>query len=139
MKTSGDDARKILVVEDEPGISQVCQRTLTSEGFEVDIAVNGKVAQDMSEEKQYDLFLVDIKMPTMNGKELYQWLEEKHPQQADWVIFTTGSVLGKDTETFIEQTGKPFLLKPFTCDELKVIIRETLRRRAKWLKNEKPY
>ena len=139
MKNPGGRVKRVLVVEDELAICELCQRVLTGEGFEVDIAVNGKVAQDMSEEKQYDLFLVDIKMPTMNGKELYQWLEEKHPQQADRVIFTTGSVLGKDTETFIEQTGKPFLLKPFTCDELKVIIRETLRRRAKWLKNEKPY
>jgi DNA-binding response OmpR family regulator len=129
----------VLVVEDEPAICDLCRRVLTEEGFEVDIAVNGKLAQDMIEGKQYAIFLVDIKMPTMNGKELYQWLEEKHPQQADRVIFTTGSVLGKDAETFIEQTGKPFLLKPFTCDELKAIIRETLRRMAKWLKNEKQY
>ena len=126
MKNIGADARRILLVEDEPAICDLCQRVLTGEGFEVDIAVNGKVAQDMIEEKQYDLFLFDIKLPVMNGRELYQWLKEKHPKQISKVIFTSGSVLGEDTQLFIEQTGRPFLPKPFTPDELKAIVRENL-------------
>ena len=73
---------RILVVEDEPAISQVCLRTLTSEGFEVDIAVNGEVAQDMVGEKDYDLVIIDIRTPVMNGKQLYQYIEEKHPERA---------------------------------------------------------
>ena len=127
MKNSSAGVKKILVVEDEPTISDVCRRVLTSEGFEVDIAVNGKVAQDMIEEKQYDLYLLDIKLPVMNGKELYQWLQDKHPQLTSRVIFTSGSVMGEDTRIFIEQSGRPFLPKPFTPDELKAIIRETLK------------
>ncbi len=119
--------KRILVVEDEPAICDLCRRVLTGEGFEVDIAVNGKMAQDMIEKKQYALFLVDIKMPAMNGKELYQWLQEKHPQLTSQVIFSTGSVMGKDATTFIEQSGRPFLPKPFTPDELKDIVRETLK------------
>ncbi len=70
MKNIGVGARRILVVEDEPAICDLCQRVLTGEGFEMDIAVNGKVAQGMIEEKQYDLFLFDIKLPVMNGQEL---------------------------------------------------------------------
>jgi len=120
-------AKRILVVEDEPAICSLCRRVLTDEGFEVDIAANGKVAQDMVEEKQYDLFLFDIKLPVMNGRELYQWLKEKHPKQISKVIFTSGSVLGEDTQLFIEQTGRPFLPKPFTPDELEAIIRETVK------------
>jgi len=127
MKKPGVGTKRILVVEDEPAISAVCRRVLTSEGFEADIAVNGKVAQDMLEKKQYDLCLVDIRTPTMDGKELYQWLKEKHPQQASRVIFTTGDVMGGDTQSFLEQTGRPFLPKPFAPDELKAIVRETLK------------
>ncbi len=126
MEKPGADVKRILIVEDEPAISQVCLRVLTSEGLEVDIAVNGKVAQDMIEKKQYDLCLLDIRTPEMNGKELYQWLKEKHPQVANGVIFTTGDVMGGDTQSFLEQTGRPFLPKPFTPDELKTIMRETL-------------
>ena len=127
MKNFSADGKRILIVEDEPGISDVCQRVLTGEGFEVDIAVNGKVAQDMLEEKQYDLCLFDIKTPIMNGKELYQWLKEKHPQQASRVIFTTGDVMSGDIQSFLELAGRPFLPKPFTPDELRTIVREALK------------
>jgi DNA-binding response OmpR family regulator len=123
--------KRILVVEDEPAISDVCQRALTSEGFEVDIAINGKVALDMIEEKQYDLCLIDIRTPEMNGMELYLWLEEKHPKLASRVIFTTGDVMSGDTQSFSEQVTRPFLPKPFTPDDLKAIVRETLRQLGK--------
>ncbi len=119
--------KRILVVEDEPAICNICQRVLTREGFEVDIAVNGRVAQDMIEEKQYDLCLLDIRTPKMNGIELYQWLQKKYPQLTSRVIFTTGSVMGGDTITFVEQTGRPFLPKPFTPKELRAIVQEALK------------
>ena len=127
MKGFGSGVESILVVEDEPAISNVCQRVLTSEGFEVDIAANGEEAQNMIEKKQYDLCLIDIRTPQMNGKELYQWLKEKHPQLAGRVIFTTGDVMGEDIQSLLEQAARPFLPKPFTPNELKIIARETLR------------
>jgi len=118
---------RILVVEDEPSIGNICRRVLAGEGYEVEIAVNGRVAQDMIEEKQFSLCLVDIRTPKMNGKELYQWLEKKYPQVSCHVIFTTGDVMGGDTQTFIEQSGRPFLPKPFTPGELITIIKEVLK------------
>ena len=67
----------------------------------------------------------------MNGIELYQWLKDKYPQQADSVIFTTGDVMGGETINFIEQTGRPCVPKPFTSDELKTVVREALRQMGK--------
>jgi len=125
MKSSA--ARKVLIVEDEPPISRVCERVLTAEGFEADIAPNGKIAQGMIEKKDYDLCLIDMRTPAMSGKELYHWLKEKHPRMAEGVIFTTGDVMGEETKSFLEQAAKPFLPKPFTPEELRAIIRETLR------------
>ena len=127
MKTRESNVKRILIVEDEPAISAVCRRVLTGEGFQVDVAVNGKVAQDMIAEKQYDLCLIDIRTPEMNGKELYQWLKEKHPQLAGRVIFTTGDVMGGDIQGFLQQAARPFLPKPFSLDELKAIVREALK------------
>jgi len=124
MKNSGAKVKRILVVEDEPAIGDVCRRVLSGEGFEVDIAVNGKVAQDIIEKKQYDFCLIDIRTPTMDGRELYQWLKEKNPQLATRVIFTTGDVMGGDIQSFLEQAARPFLPKPFTPDELRAIVRE---------------
>ena len=115
-------------MEDEPVICELCRRVRPGEGFEVDIGVDGKVAQDMIDEQQYHLYLFDIKLPLMDGKELYQWLQEKRLQEISRVIFTTGAVLGKDTMIFIEHTGRPYLPKPFTPDELKTIVRETLEK-----------
>jgi len=120
--------KKILIVDDEPAICDVCQRVLTEEGLEVDIASNGKVAQDMIEKKQYDLFLVDIRTPAMSGKELYYWLQTKHPQLANRLIFTTGDVMSGDTKGFLGQAKRPFLAKPFTPDDLKSIMKEALLR-----------
>ena len=131
MKTPDANAKRILMVEDEPAICALCRRVLTDAGFEVDIAVNGKIAQDMIEKQQYDLYLLDIKLPVMTGKELYQWLEEKHPQLVNRVIFTSGSVVSGDTQSFLEQTGRPYLPKPFTAAELMNIVRETLRQIGK--------
>ena len=128
MNNFGDRARKILVVEDEPAISDICRRVLTSESFEVEIAANGKVAQDMIEDKQYDLCLIDIRTPIMNGKQLYQVILTKHPNILKGVIFTTGDVMDGYTQRFLELANRPFLPKPFDPDELRAIIRETIRK-----------
>jgi DNA-binding response OmpR family regulator len=131
MKNSGGTARRILVVEDEPTICRVCSQTLTGEGFEVDIAANGSIAEGRIGEKKYDLVLIDIRTPVMNGKQLYQSIVERRPALANRVIFTTGDLLGGDTKSFVEQSGRLFLPKPFTPDELKAIVREALSRIGK--------
>ena len=124
MKNTSAGEKKILVVEDELAITDLCQKVLASEGFDVDVTVNGKVAQGMMEEKQYKLCLIDIKTPVMNGKELYAWLKDKYPKLATAAIFTTGDVMGGDTQSFIKHTGRPFMPKPFKPDELKKSLKE---------------
>jgi DNA-binding response OmpR family regulator len=124
-------SKKILVVEDEPSIGRVCSQALTGEGFEVDIAANGSIAERMIEEKKYDVLLIDVRTPVMNGKELYQWINKRHPELANRVIFTTGELLGSATEKFIEQSGRPFMPKPFTPDILKATVKEVIRRTGK--------
>jgi DNA-binding response OmpR family regulator len=109
----------------------MCQRILTREGFEVDIAVNGIVAQDMIKKRQYDICLIDVRTPEMNGTELYQWLQKKYPRVANQIIFTTGGVLDEKTMPFIKQSGRLFLPKPFTPDELTKIVRKALKQLEK--------
>ena len=124
----GSKARKrILVMEDEPAICQVCLRTLSAEGFDVDIAANGVIAQDMLAKKEYDLCLLDIRTPIMNGKELYQHIREDHPEYANKVIFTTGDIMNTNLERFLKEAGSPYLPKPFTPDELRDIVRQALK------------
>jgi DNA-binding response OmpR family regulator len=131
MKSSAAKAVRILVVEDEPTICRVCSQALTGEGFEVDIAANGSVAEGMLGQREYDLVLIDIRTAVMNGKELYRSIVERHPGLASGVIFTTGDVLGGDTKSFLEKSDRLFLPKPFTPDELKTVVREALGRIGK--------
>jgi len=124
MTTSSKLAPRILVAEDEEAIAEICQRVLASEGFEVDVAANGKTAQHMARNNRYDLSLIDIRMPIMSGVELFHWLQEKQPRLASRVAFTTGDVMTQSTETFLLESGRPFLPKPFTPDELKSLVRQ---------------
>jgi len=117
---------KILVVEDELRIRQVCRRVLTSQGYHVDFATNGAMAENRLMGKDYDLLLIDIKTPVVNGKEFYQNIEDRYPKLLNRVIFTTGDVASEDTQDFLKQAGRPFLLKPFTPDELTAIVKEAL-------------
>ncbi len=53
--------------------------------------------------------------------------EEKHPKLVEGVMFTTGDTMSGDIQSFLEQTSRPFLPKPFTLDELRMVVRETLK------------
>jgi CheY-like chemotaxis protein len=114
------------VVEDEPGVAKVCTRVLSAEGFQVDIAVNGKAALDVLRSKEYDLCLIDIRTPQMNGIELYEHWENQSSEMLNKVIFTTGDVMSGNIKAFLEKTHKPYLPKPFTPQELRTIVRTVL-------------
>ena len=126
MGQANANMKSILVVEDEPGIAKVCTRTLSAEGFQVEVAVNGKAALNALKEREYDLCLIDIRTPEMNGIELYGHLEEEHPATVNRVIFTTGDVLSGNIKAFLEKANRPYLPKPFTPDELRAIVRNVL-------------
>ena len=127
MNTLDGTAKRILVVEDEPSLADMCRIVLNRVGFEVEIAVNGRMAQDMIEKKQYHLCLIDIRMPKMSGEELYQWLQRKFPKMTNRVVFMTGSVIDGENMAFVGQSGRPLLLKPFTLQELRAVVEEALK------------
>lgn len=131
MKNTGASAGRVLVVEDEPSISQICLRTLSGEGFEVDVVENGVEAQGKLKAKDYDICLIDIMTPVMDGKRLFRWITEKHPELVTGVIFTTGDSINPGTRIFLEGAGRPLLPKPFTLDELKTVVRETISQAGK--------
>jgi DNA-binding response OmpR family regulator len=124
LKGNGQSKRS-LVVEDEPSIARMCIRALGTEGFEVDVAADGKIAQAQLCENggRYDLCLIDIRTPGMNGIELYHYLEETGSKMINRVIFTTGDIINDEIKTFLDETGQPFLPKPFTLDELRSVIK----------------
>lgn len=126
MKSGNVVPNRILIMEDEPAIRKLCQVVLTREGLEVEVANNGKIAQEKVQEGDYDLVLIDVKTPVMDGQEFYQFLVEKHPELLDRVIFTTGDTVDQQIMSFAKSSGKPLLAKPFSLEELKAIVSKTL-------------
>ena len=127
MTKLGTHRKRILIVDDEPAIRQLCQRVLTEEGFEVDMASDGRATQSMISEREYDLYLFDIKMPVMSGIELYDSLQKTDPRITSRIVFITGSNIGQNTESFLQSCGRPVLTKPFTIEELKAKVKESLK------------
>jgi len=118
--------KRILAIDDEPIIIRVSVKVLTAEGFEVDVAPNGLVAKEMSARKEYDFYLSDIRTPTMNGMQFYEYLRQNQPGMENRVIFTTGDVLSPEVKRFLSDKNNYFLAKPFSPSDLRAIIRKAI-------------
>ena len=120
-------AKKVLIIEDEPIICTMCQRIFNEKGFEIDVVNDGRAAEEAVSEKEYDLLLLDLRLPVESGDEFYIWLAQELPEFKERVIFMTGSVMGGDTMNLLQKSGRPYLLKPFRPDDLKNIVDEFMK------------
>ena len=125
----GTKGKRILIVEDESIICEIFLKVLNSEGYEVEIAANGQEGEGKLKEKNYDLIIIDMRTPVMDGRQLYQKISEKYPDMMGRVIMTSGEVVGSDMQSFLEKYGIPFLPKPFTSKELKRAVEDAFERR----------
>ncbi len=104
---------KVLVVDDEPGIRDILARILSEKGYRIDSASDAKTALMKIAENSYDLYIIDLKLPKISGKKLYEIMIEKHPSLTRRVMFITGDTITQSTQDFLDSTGKPYLTKPF--------------------------
>jgi len=122
------DGRKILIVEDEVNVASLVSRVLTEERAIVDIASDGPQAYDMLHANQYDLMLLDRKLPGMGGLELCRKLRgENNPIK---IIMLTAMVTPEDIVDGLDMGADDYLTKPFNINELKARIRSLLRRHS---------
>ncbi len=117
---------KILVVEDEPTLNKIIAKRLKIEAYSVDSAFNGKEALQYLEAAEYDLLIVDIMMPEMDGLTLVKKIRER--SKAIPVLFLTALDSTKDKVTGLDAGGDDYLVKPFEFEELLARIRSLLRR-----------
>jgi two-component system NtrC family sensor kinase len=109
-QTAGEN---ILIIDDEPGIRDILTRILSERGYRTDCASDAKTALAKLAENGYDLFIIDLKLPKISGKKLYETMMEKHPSSTEKVMFITGDTITPSTQDFLDSTGKPYLTKPF--------------------------
>lgn len=115
---------EILIVEDEQAIANLIMMNLQRVGYHCDYAPNGKIGADMIEENVYDLILLDIMLPEIDGYELMEYIE---PQGIP-VIFITAKGSVKDRVKGLHMGADDYLVKPFSIDELIARVESVLRR-----------
>ena len=120
-------ALKILLVEDNPVNQKVGQRMLKHLGCEADIAVNGLEAIEAVLQQQYDLILMDVQMPEMDGLEATRQIRKMEPNKGRVpIIALTASALTEDRLQTAEAGMDNFLSKPIKIDELRATIQTTI-------------
>jgi len=121
--------RSVLVVDDEAVIRDILQRILSEKGYEVDSAESGAEGLEQMEKREYDIYLLDIKMPGINGKDLYEAINEHSPHLIDRVIFITGDTITRSTQDFLDSTSRIYLSKPFDFTRLIGSIEDCIKSR----------
>ena len=117
--TSQDTKRRILVVDNEPDITLTIQLGLEVGGFDVDAFTDPDLASKSFKPNFYDLVLIDIMMPNMDGFELYERLKRVDPNVK--VCFLTASEMYHEKIREVEHCAlnkDVFLQKPITTDDL---------------------
>jgi CheY-like chemotaxis protein len=113
--------RSILVVDDEYAIAEVLCQILTLEGYEAEMVHNGVKCLERLAEKRYDLVLLDIMMPVMDGLEALEHIKERDRNQRVIVMSAARNSMLKQVDPAI-----PFIPKPFDMSKLLELIRTTL-------------
>ena len=120
---------RILVIDDEQMVRDLLVTALSEVGYNVDGMQDAQKALNVLEREHYDLLLVDIHMPGMNGMEFFRALALRELENAPKVIFITGSAGEPEIASFLESTGRPVLAKPFDLSILESLVERELRAR----------
>lgn len=115
---------KILTVEDEKPISNLIRINLLDAGYDCECAFDGEQAIEMIEKNNYDLILLDIMLPKVDGYELFEYIK---PLEIP-VIFLTAKSDVKDTVKGLKLGAEDYLIKPFEIMELLARVERVLRR-----------
>ena len=116
----------ILVVEDEARITDFLSRGLSSTGYEVDIAENGAAAMERIHSKDYELVVLDLGLPDMDGLEVLQTIRSRRATASVLILSARDGV--DDRVKGLESGADDYMVKPFAFVELLARIRVLLRR-----------
>ena len=121
-------AKKVLVVDDEKLIVKGIRFSLEQDGMEVDCAYDGEEALECAKNKEYDMILLDLMLPKMNGLEVYQQIREFSDAP---IIMLTAKGEDMDKILGLEYGADDYITKPFNILEVKARIKAIMRRAGK--------
>jgi DNA-binding response OmpR family regulator len=117
---------KILVIEDEAQVSAFIKQGLEVQKMQVDVAYDGHLGKRLALDREYDVVLLDIVIPGINGFDLCKILKREKPQTPILLLTTLGTTA--DKVTGFDAGADDYLLKPFEFEELIARIKALSRR-----------
>jgi two-component system phosphate regulon sensor histidine kinase PhoR len=118
----------ILVVDDEAVIRDGCTKILTKAGWDVETAENGRDGIELIKGKNFDILLLDLMMPGMNGLEVIQVVNEIAPDI--YIVVITGYATIETAVEAMKRGAYDYIPKPFTPDQLRVVVKKALDNQA---------
>ncbi|MGD8538767.1 MAG: hybrid sensor histidine kinase/response regulator [Candidatus Aminicenantes bacterium] len=118
---------KVLVIDDEASMRDSCRMILEKEGFDTDTAENGIIGLEKIEANRPDFVIIDLKMPRMSGQEVLEKVREIDRDIIPIVI--TGYATVESAVEAMKKGAYDFLPKPFSPEELRIIMRRGLERK----------
>jgi two-component system NtrC family sensor kinase len=116
--------RSILIVDDEAEIRETLAEILGGARNRVVTAGSGREALERMSAEHYDVILTDIRMPDLDGRALYQEIEQRWPGLGQRVVFVTGDTLASTLREFVSECGRPVIEKPFLPGEVRRVVDE---------------
>ncbi|HUK54011.1 MAG TPA: response regulator [Candidatus Binatia bacterium] len=123
------NAPRALVIEDDQDSRTVLAKALAAAHFDVVCVGDGQEALSILAREEFAVILSDIRMPGLDGRRLFQFLDQNLPEARARVIFITGDTGNPETRDFLEATGQPYLPKPVELPLLFVLL-ESIREGA---------
>jgi DNA-binding response OmpR family regulator len=117
---------RVLVIEDEKRVANFIRRSLFEAGYTVDCAYDGEDGLESAQEAQYDLIILDLMLPRLDGLKLVKALRERDVTTPVLVVTAKGTV--RDRVTGLNSGCDDYLVKPFAVAELIARVRTLLRR-----------
>lgn len=123
---------KLLLAEDEETLAGGLVYNLNDEGYAVDWAKDGKQAMDLFEARKYDMVILDIMLPYLDGFEIARRIRLKSPQMP--ILILTARTSSEDKVRGLQLGADDYITKPFHLEELLLRIKGMLKRKM-WYKN----
>jgi two-component system response regulator PilR (NtrC family) len=123
----GNEPSRIIVVDDEPGIREFLGMALNKSGYMVETVADGNEAINRMENNLYDLAVLDIVVPTINGIDVLRTINEKSPETS--VIMITAYASHETALEAMKLGACDYIEKPFKINELKKVIEEALEKK----------
>ena len=114
----------ILIIDDKDSLRKMLTQTLTTEGYQVESAKDGKSGLELARRKQYDLVLTDLKMPDISGIEVLKNVKEMDVDTSVIVMTAYGTIT--DAVEAMRKGAYDFITKPFEIDHLTLLIKKAL-------------